>query len=103
LQGGADIVEYYGGSRFKALSAIYPELTLKQDKFFPFKGLVYPFILRHRFLFCVYSIDKEKRRQFLDEFAKSMNFNPLEIENWNVIARKAIISAVCTTFQLVHK
>jgi hypothetical protein len=36
----------------------------------------------------------EKRREFFDNFAKSKNFNPLDVENWYTMAKKDVVKAV---------
>jgi hypothetical protein len=40
----------------------------------------------------------ENRRKFLDDFAKSKHFNPLDAEKWYSITQKEIYSHVSVVF-----
>jgi len=70
------MTHYYRGSFIKALIALYPELKLQRQKFR---------LKDWR--------EAKHRRNFLDEFARSKHFNPLEVENWYSVSSQEIIRA----------
>jgi len=72
--GGFGILYHFQGSYTAALMEVYPELMLKKENFFRFQA-------------------PEQRRKFLDEFAKSKHFDPLDAEKWYSITKEDIIRA----------
>jgi len=78
IAGGRSLLDYYNGSHIKALMKLYPELLLKQGKFFQStKGWKVP----------------GNQRKFFDAFARSQKFNPLSTKNWYSVTRNEIIRA----------
>jgi hypothetical protein len=89
---GSTILNYYNGSFIRALTKLYPELTLKRSNFFHKKGKL---LLYFKNGFIDYTgcglVKLDERRKFFDEFAKSMNFDPLDDEKWYCISKKDIM------------
>jgi len=75
--GGKRLLDYYNGSHKEALVQIYPELIFKKEKFVLYEG---GWIIK-------------SQRKFLDGFARSKNFNPLDVNKWHSVTRKEIIRA----------
>jgi len=69
------LLNYYNGSRINALVALYPEI---KENLLQFKEWwKFP----------------ENQRNYLDTFAKSQKFNPLDAENWYSVTHIEIIRA----------
>jgi len=76
--GGRRLLHCYNRSHIEALVQLYPELNLKREKFFRHeKGWKAP----------------ANQRNFLDTFARSNNFNPLDAEKWYSVTHSEIIRA----------
>jgi len=77
-QGGAAILKHYKGSFIKALQDLYPELKLQQNK-------LTKKVRNWK--------NSRKRKEFFDLFAKTNNFNPMEVHKWYKVTRRDIINA----------
>jgi len=77
--GGRGTLHYYNHSHINALLELYPELMLKKENFLQSKG-------RWKAL--------GKQRKFLDRFAKSKRFNPLDAEKWHSVTHNELKRAV---------
>jgi len=73
--GGGKLLLSYNGSHIRSLMQVYPELMLKKGNFVMSKiGWKAP----------------ANQRNFFDGFARSKNFNPLDVEKWHSVTRDEI-------------
>eukprot|EP00026_Physarum_polycephalum_P001152 Phypoly_transcript_01153.p1 GENE.Phypoly_transcript_01153~~Phypoly_transcript_01153.p1 ORF type:complete len:800 (+),score=123.64 Phypoly_transcript_01153:87-2486(+) len=77
-KGGSSIIAHYKGSYMHAIVDVYPELQLDERRF-----AVMPRYYWH---------NPKNRRNFLNSFAKSREFDPLIAENWYSITKDAILT-----------
>jgi len=77
--GGSGIRNHYNKSLITALVELYPELVIQRNLFHYSKV--------HNWK------EPLSRRKFLDEFAKSRQFDPLDAAKWSSIRHKDIINA----------
>lgn len=73
-RGGFFLMDLYDRSHVKALVKLYPELQLQPKLFYHTLGYNFTTI--------------QSRRNFLNEFAHDLGFNPLEAEHWYNLSSK---------------
>jgi hypothetical protein len=87
------VLKHFDGSLTKALTALYPQLQLKLECFL---HTIEENICRD--ISGSSKFKKQKHREFLDEFARSNKFNPLDSEKWYNVTQNQIICAVRFSF-----
>jgi hypothetical protein len=93
-KGGYGVIGYYNGSYTASLIHLYPELKLEKSKFRNIGGLIKHMCEVIDLIFTESWEDPKKRRKFLDNFAQSKNFDPLDAEKWKSITYQDIRDAV---------
>src|ERR1700678_1041195 len=103
FQGGLDVLRYYNGSLFRALTKAYPALCFNCESSVYYKGtfLVFIFSFQNLLDWLLRSDGwtvLRRLRKLFDDFAESKQFDPLDSENWYSVFRKDIVVvSLCTS------
>jgi hypothetical protein len=101
-QGGGGVLDYYGGSVYKAITSLYPEIVITGKKFQAKRVTLFNNLSESRPNIGISAGFRKapRRRAFFDEFAKGKQFDPLDTDAWYSVSQRDVLRAVSSLLLL---